>query len=95
MVEQGDILKVEGIKHQVVVISKNSINELGRVIVCPLIHPDVIPALSVMIDDGVYVACDTIKQLDLEERRYSVRGHISILKLISIIDRVQSMMDYY
>ena len=95
MVEQGDILKVEEFKHQVVVISKNSINELGRVIVCPLIHPDVIPALSVMIDDGVYVACDTIKQLDLEERRYSVRGHISILKLISIIDRVQSMMDYY
>ena len=33
-IEQGDLLKVEGIQHPVIVVSNDYFNESGRAIVC-------------------------------------------------------------
>lgn len=94
MVEQGEVLKVEGIHHQVVVVSNNRNNFSNRVVVCPVIETDTYPTLSVIFDDRV-ILCDTIKQLDLNARGYTVKGRISIGQLIKTVDMVQSMFDYY
>ena len=94
MVEQGDILKVEGINHEVVVVSNNWNNSSNQVVVCPLIKSNKRPTLAIDFDDR-FIACDMIKQLDLDVRGFSHDGRISISKLIMAIDMVQSMFDYY
>ena len=40
MVEQGHIIKIEGIKYPALVVSRNLYNESGRVIVCPVVSED-------------------------------------------------------
>ena len=95
MVEQGDILKVEGIKSLVIVISNNRINASNRVIVCPISQVTTPPTLSVPLDDGNTAICDTVVQLDLEARGYSKKGRVPLSKLILMVDMVESMMDCY
>ena len=94
MVEQGDILKIEGIKNCVLVVSKNVINESGCVIVCPIVSMSS-ATLSYPIGSDRYVICDNLRQLDLEARSYSHEGSVPLSHIIGIIDRVQSMFDYY
>lgn len=94
MVEQGEVLKIEGINHEVVVVSNNRNNASNRVVVCPLINSKKKPTLSVEYDDSL-IACDTIKQLDLDVREYSHTGQISMGQLIKAVDMVQSIFDYY
>lgn len=36
MVSQGDILKIEGIRHPVLVVSKDFFNTSGEIIGCPI-----------------------------------------------------------
>ena len=36
-IEQGGLLKVEGIQHPVIVVSNDYFNESGRAIVCPIL----------------------------------------------------------
>ena len=38
MVEQGDIIKIKGIGQLAAVISKNSYNETGMAVVCPVVE---------------------------------------------------------
>ena len=94
-IEQGMILKIEGISHLVLVVSNDTINQTGRVVVCPVYVPEVTPTLSVPLENGMSVVCDTIRQLDLAVRRYAHREKVSLAKMIQITDRVQSMFDYY
>ena len=95
MVEQGDILKIEGIEYMVLVVSKNRFNESGHVIVCPIISEETSATLAFPIDQGMTVLCDNLRQLDLKARVHSVKGRISMVQLIHIIDRIQSMFDYF
>jgi mRNA-degrading endonuclease toxin of MazEF toxin-antitoxin module len=95
MVEQGDILKMEGINHSALVISKNLYNTSGHVIVCPIISDDTASTLSYPIGSGMYVQCDNLRHLDISKRRYSVKDRIPLIHMINIIDRVQSLFDYY
>ena len=94
-IEQGMILKIEGISHLVLVVSNDTINQPGRAVVCPVYVPEVTPTLSVPLENGLVVVCDTIRQLDLAVRRYAHREKVSLAKLIQITDRVQAMFDYY
>lgn len=95
MVEQGDILKVNGIKNSVLVVSKNAINKSGCVIVCPILAGSAPATLSYPIDTDRYVLCDNFRQLDIESRGFSYDGRVSMAHLINILDRVQSIFDYY
>ena len=93
-IEQGMILKIEGISHLVLVVSNDTINQTGCVVVCPVYVPEVTPTLSVPLENGMSVVCDTIRQLDLAVRRYAYPEKVSLAKVIQITDRVQSMFDY-
>lgn len=36
-IEQGDLLKIEGLPHPVIVVSNNYFNQSGKAIVCPIV----------------------------------------------------------
>ncbi len=49
-----------------------------------------------MVDDTeLYVASDVLRQLDLESREFTRIARISYNKLIYVIDKAQSVRDYY
>ena len=95
MVEQGDILRVNGINNSVLVVSKNAINESGCVMVCPIMSGEASATLSYPIDTDRYVLCDNLRRLDIEPRGFSYDGRVSMAQLINLLDRVQSIFDYY
>jgi len=98
MVEQGDIIKINGINHLALVISKDSYNKSGMAIVCPILQKSIGSTFEVEVsinDSLMYVASDSVRQLDLNIREYSTKGRISYSKLIYIIDMAQSIIDYY
>lgn len=97
MVEQGDIIKIEGIKHLALVISKNYYNESGKAILCPVLDTDIGTSFSLEIEldqDKYYVCCDAVKQMDLDTRSYTKKGHLHLGKMIQVVNLVQSISDY-
>ncbi len=49
-----------------------------------------------MVDDTeLYVAIDVLRQLDLESREFTRIERIPYNKLIYVIDKAQSVLDYY
>lgn len=95
MVEQGDVLKVEGINFPVVVVSNNRTNTSNQVIVCPIMQTTDKYTLIVPIDNDRCVISDKIKQLDLDQRSYSVKSNIGFTKVMQVVDQVQAMLDYF
>ena len=95
MVEQGDIIKIEGISQTALVISRNLYNESGHVIVCPVITGVSLTAFSFPIKEDEYVLFDNPRQIDLTSRGYTIISRISLANLIQIVDRLQSLFDYY
>lgn len=95
MVEQGDVLKVEGINFPVVVVSNNRTNTSNQVIVCPIMQTTDKYTLIVPIDGDRCVISDKIKQLDLNQRSYSVKSNIGFTKVMMVVDQVQAMLDYF
>lgn len=94
MVEQGHIIKIEGIKYPALVVSRNLYNESGRVIVCPVVSEDTGATLAYPIGSDRYVLCDNLRQFDLNSRLYSIKDRVSLAGMINITDRVQSLFDY-
>ncbi len=96
MVEQGDIIKIEGLKFQkTVVVSKDTYNTTGTVVVCPIVSEDPECTLKQRIDENEYVICDNMKVTDLNTRRFHTVGRVSYPNLIRICDMLQSIFDYY
>ncbi len=98
MVEQGEIIKIKGLGHLAAVISKDSYNESGMAVVCPVVQekPFSTFEVEIMVDETVlYVASDGLRQLDLESREYTRVARMPYSKLIYVIDKAQSVLDYY
>ena len=98
MVEQGDIIKIEGIDSLALVISKNTYNHSEKAIVCPVINKSRESTFEIEFEidnKKKYVVCDNVKQLDLKSRFYSNKGRISLSKLIQVVDLLEAIIDYY
>ncbi|MCR5651193.1 MAG: type II toxin-antitoxin system PemK/MazF family toxin [Lachnospiraceae bacterium] len=96
MVEQGEILKIEGLKfRKTVVVSKDTYNKTGTVVVCPIVSEDPDCTLKQRIGENEYVICDNMKVTDLNARRFNSVGRVSYPSLIRICDMIQSVFDYY
>ncbi|MBR5376995.1 MAG: type II toxin-antitoxin system PemK/MazF family toxin [Lachnospiraceae bacterium] len=96
MVEQGDIIKIEGINFdRTVVVSKDTYNKTGTVVVCPVVSKDPDCTLKVRISEDEYVICDNMKVTDLNARRFHSVGRVTYPELIRICDMIQSIFDYY
>ena len=96
-VEQGDLLKVEGIQHPVIVVSNNFFNRSGMAIVCPIMKKAVPGPLHIEIKDGPvegFVLCEQVRYLDLSSRRFSRLTQTHYFDIMDISDAVVSMFEY-
>ena len=94
---QGEILKIENIKHPVLVVSKDFFNTSGEIIGCPIIKDSMPGPLHIWMsteENEGYIQCEKLALLDL-----SVRGHrridrLPISEMINVSDAIQSIFEY-
>ena len=94
---QGDILKIEKIKHPVLVASKDFFNSSGEIIGCPIIsdsNPGPLHIWTRMDDIEGYIQCEKLALLDLSVRGYKRIGRISLTEVINVSDAIQGIFDY-
>ncbi len=98
MVEQGDIIKIEGIKGKAAVISKTKYNESGKIIACPIISKHTSSSFLVEFPfdgDIKYIASDSVKQLDISARGFRVVGRVPLSALIVVIDMINAIIELF
>lgn len=94
---QGDILKIERIKHPVLIVSKDFFNTTGVIIGCPIFHESIKGPLHIWIsvdDIAGYVQCEKLSLLDLNIRGYKKIGKINLPDRINIVDAIQGIFEY-
>ena len=99
--EQGDILKVNGISWPVLVVSNDRFNEIGEAIVCPIlsgitpnaIHIPICVSASSGEIRGI-AACEQIRHLDLNERRFSKLGSMLLVEFLVISDTLAALFEF-
>lgn len=94
---QGDILKIEKIRHPILVASKDFFNDSGEIIGCPIISiskPGPLHIwLSVENTEG-YIHCEKLALLDLSVRGYKKLGRLPISEMMNVSDAIQSIFEY-
>ena len=94
---QGDILKIEKIKHPVLVVSKDFFNTSGEVIGCPIIADSMPGPLHIWMStertEG-YIQCEKLALLDLDVRGYKKVDSLPISEMINISDAIQGIFEY-
>ncbi|HJC57464.1 MAG TPA: type II toxin-antitoxin system PemK/MazF family toxin [Candidatus Eisenbergiella intestinipullorum] len=96
-VQQGDILKIERVRHPVLIVSTNFFNESGEVIGCPIYEAGTESPLHISVTaDGMqgYVQCEKLALLDLRVRGHKKTGRIMPKELMNITDAIQGIFDY-
>lgn len=94
---QGDILKIENIRHPVLVVSKDFFNSSGAVIGCPVIKDSIAGPLHIWMsveDNEGYIQCEKLALLDLSVRGYKRIGRLPRAEMINISDAIQSIFEY-
>lgn len=97
IVEQGDLLKVDGVTHPVIVVSNNFFNKSGRVISCPILKKAVPGPLHIALSDSVvegFVLCEQVRYLDLTARHYAKLSQAHYFEIMDISDAVMGMFEY-
>ena len=97
IVEQGDLLKVDGVTHPVIVVSNNFFNKSGRVIACPILKKAVPSPLHIALSDSVvegFVLCEQVRYLDLTARHYAKLSQAHYFEIMDISDAVMGMFEY-
>lgn len=94
---QGDLLKIENIRHPVLVVSKDFFNSSGAVIGCPVIKDSIVGPLHIWMsveDNEGYIQCEKLALLDLSVRGYKRIGRLPLAEMINISDAIQSIFEY-
>ena len=96
-IHQGDILKIEGIRHSVLVVSKDFFNASGEIIGCPIYECSTNSPLHIQVsakETTGYVQCEKLALLDLSVRGYKKTDVLALEDRINIADAVQAIFDY-
>ena len=96
-IHQGDILKIEKIKHPVLVVSKDFFNTSGEVIGCPIIKESMPGPLHIWMsteENEGYIQCEKLALLDLTFRRQRKIDRLPISEMINVSDAIQSIFEY-
>lgn len=96
-IEQGDILKIEGVSDPILVISRNYYNSTNKIIACPIVKKAKQSVLNVEIitpEISGNVLSDQIKNFNLEIRGYEKISKIDTHRRMLISDIVQGLFDY-
>ena len=94
---QGDLLKIENIRHPVLVVSKDFFNSSGAVIGCPVVKDSKAGPLHIWMsveDNEGYIQCEKLALLDLSVRGYKRIGRLPLAEMINISDAIQSIFEY-
>lgn len=94
---QGDILKIEKIKHPVLIASKDFFNSSGEIIGCPIIKDSQPGPLHIWMStentEG-YIHCEKLGLLDLSVRGYKKTDRLAVCEMINVSDAIQSIFEY-
>lgn len=96
-IHQGDILKIEKIKHPVLVASKDFFNASGEIIGCPIMKNSIPGPLHIWMStentEG-YIQCEKLALLDLSIRGYKKVDRLPISEMINVSDAIQGIFEY-
>ncbi|MBQ8559016.1 MAG: type II toxin-antitoxin system PemK/MazF family toxin [Tyzzerella sp.] len=95
--QQGDILKIEKIKHPVLVASKDFFNTSGEIIGCPInVNSNPGPLHIWMSTENVegYIQCEKLALLDLTIRGHKKIGRLPISEMMNVSDAIQGIFEY-
>ena len=94
---QGDILKIEKIKHPVLVASKDFFNTSGEIIGCPIIsnsNPGPIHIWMSTENLEGYIQCEKLALLDLTIRGHKKIDRLPVSEMINVSDAIQGIFEY-
>ena len=97
MVDQGDIIKISGVKYPLLVVSNAAYNRGSHIVACPILDTDNGSALCFPISTEFvtgFVRCDNLHMFDMKARNYSSKGRVPLSKQMIIIDLIRSVFDY-
>ena len=99
--EQGDILRVSGINWPVIVVSNNHFNQIGEVIVCPILNDITQNAVHLPIQVSTtagkiqaHIACEHARHVDLNTRRYTKVTSLKLTDYLDISDTLIALFDF-
>lgn len=96
-VEQGDLLRVEGLKYPVIVVSNNFFNQSGKAVVCPIVRQAAPGPLHIRLTDCPaegFALCEQVRYVDLGARRGSKIGAARYYDVMDVSDAVMGIFDY-
>ena len=94
---QGDILKIESIKHPVLIVSKDFFNTSGEIIGCPIIRNSMPGPLHIWMsteETEGYIQCEKLALLDLSIRGHKKIDRLPISDMINVSDAIQGIFEY-
>lgn len=97
IIEQGDIIKAEGLKGFYLIVSKNFFNMTEQAILCPIADDASPDPLHIMIrTDEVAgaVLCEQMRMVDLRYRGLKRISRIPYEVVIDVTDAIQGIFDY-
>ena len=97
VLHQGDILKIEKIKHPVLVASKDFFNQSGEIIGCPIIKDSIPGPLHIWMstdENEGYLQCEKLALLDVSIRGYKRIDRLPIFEMMNVSDAIQSIFEY-
>ncbi len=95
-INQGDVLRIEGISRPIFVASKNYFNEAGGIMGCPIYKDGPAGALHIEISIGEkkgYVICEKMTLIDVGKKKYSIICSADFRKKADIIDAIQGIFE--
>jgi mRNA-degrading endonuclease toxin of MazEF toxin-antitoxin module len=99
--EQGSILCVNGISWPVIVVSNDHFNAIGEAIVCPILNniaPNAVH-LPICISSASgeikgLIACEHVRHVDLNVRRFAKLGSLVLTDYLDISDTLMALFDF-
>lgn len=96
-IEQGDLLKIDGLNHPAIVVSNAFFNTSGKAIVCPIVKSAVEGPLHIKLKQGSvegYVLCEQVRYVDLAARHFARLTAAHYYDIMDISDAVMGIFDY-
>ncbi len=97
VLNQGDIIRIDGIAGLVFVASTKVFNNANMIIGCPILNDGETNALHYRIlhsETNGIVLCEQLKYFDLRKRNYSYYSHMDIRDTMEAVDIIQGIFEY-
>ena len=97
ILHQGDILKIEKIKHPVLRVSEDFFNTSGEIIGGPIISNYTSGPLHIWMateEDEGYIQCEKLALFDMSLRGYKKVDRRRMSEMMNVSDAIQGIFEY-